>query len=151
MASLERLLRLREGCRHDVYLDKLKRPTVGIGHLVTSSDKLKLGDKIDDARVSAFFRKDSARALTAARTQAAKAGIKDGDFIIYLASVNFQLGTGWNKRFKKTWTLIMKGQYQAAATEVQKSKWYSQTPVRAKDFQRALRNLPERPAGRDGR
>jgi GH24 family phage-related lysozyme (muramidase) len=146
MPSLESLLRQREGCRNDVYLDSRKKPTVGIGHLVTSADKLKVGDKIDNARVSAFFQKDSAIALSAARSQASKAGITDSNFIIYLASVNFQLGPAWYKKFAKTWDLIMKKHYKDAALEAQKSAWYSQTPVRVKDFQLALRKLPEKPS-----
>jgi len=146
MPSLENLLKQREGSRNDVYLDSRKRPTVGIGHLVLPADKLKVGDKIDNARVSAFFQKDSAKAMSAARSQAGKAHITDSNFIIYLASVNFQLGPEWYKKFPKAWDLIMKGHYKDAAVEVQKSTWYSQTPVRVKDFQLALRKLPEKPA-----
>lgn len=142
--TLEALLKLREGCRNDVYLDSLKKPTVGIGHLVTSADHLKVGDHIDDARVSALFKKDSAAALSAAKAQASKAGIKDSDFIVYLASVNFQLGTSWYTKFPKTWALIMKGEYKEAAKEAGKSTWNSQTPVRVKDFQQALLKLPEK-------
>ena len=144
MASLESLLKLREGYRLDVYLDTRKRPTVGIGHLVVAADKLKVGDKIDSARASKFFQADSAKAVSAARAQASKAGIKDANFIIYLASVNFQLGTDWNRKFKKTWDLIMKGDYKGAAAEAQKSSWNSQTPVRVKDFQQALMKLPQK-------
>lgn len=150
MPSLESLLRLREGCRYDVYLDTRRKPTVGIGHLVTAADKLKIGDKIDDARVSEFFKKDSAKALAAARSQAMQAGIASQDFITYLASVNFQLGTNWNQTFKKTWELIVKGHYKDAAAEVQKSQWYNQTPVRVKDFQEALRRLPEKASAAKG-
>ncbi|MBQ0960050.1 hypothetical protein KAK06_13940 [Ideonella sp. 4Y11] len=145
MPSLESLLRRREGVRNDVYLDSLKRPTVGIGHLVTAADKLKVGDKIDDAQVSAFFKADSAAALSAAKSQASKAGIKDSDFVVYLASVNFQLGTGWYKVHKKTWALILAGNYSGAAAEVKKSRWASQTPVRVKDFQGALLKLTDKP------
>ena len=142
MPSLEKLLRQREGVRYVVYLDSLKKPTVGIGHLVTAADKLKVGDRIDDKRVTEFFKKDSAKALAAAKNQAARAKITDGNFIIYLASVNFQLGTDWYKTFKKTWKYILDGKYKEAAAEVKKSRWNSQTPVRAKDFQQALLSLP---------
>jgi GH24 family phage-related lysozyme (muramidase) len=143
---LEELLKKREGYRLDVYKDpkKANKPTVGVGHLVQLEDKLKLGDTIDDKRVTEFFKKDSAKALAAARAQALQAGIKDADFVVYLASVNFQLGTGWNKVFKKTWSLIMEGKYAEAAKEVQRSHWYSQTPIRVKDFQKALLDLPEK-------
>jgi hypothetical protein len=87
--------------------------------------------------------------LAAAKSQASKAGIKDSDFIVYLASVNFQLGTDWYKEHKKTWALIMEGQYSAAADEVKKSRWHSQTPKRTKDFMDALLSLTDKPAAKD--
>ncbi len=144
MPSLEQLLRQREGVRRKVYLDSLKKPTVGIGHLVTPADNLKVGDEITDKQVSEFFKKDSAKALAAAKSQAAKAGIKDANFIVYLASVNFQLGTGWTKIFKTAWKLILEGKYDEAAKSLSKTKWNSQTPKRVKDFQTALQSLPEK-------
>jgi GH24 family phage-related lysozyme (muramidase) len=141
MPGLEQLLRKREGVIRKVYLDSRRKPTVGIGHLVTPEDNLKVGDEITDAQVSAFFKKDSAKALSAARSQASRAGIGDANFIVYLASVNFQLGTNWYTIHKKTWQLIMDGKYEEAAVEAGKSAWAKQTPVRVKDFQGALRAL----------
>jgi GH24 family phage-related lysozyme (muramidase) len=145
--SLEQLLRMREGVRTKVYLDSRKKPTVGIGHLVVPADKLKVGDEISDMQVTDFFKKDSAKAVAAAKTQAVKAGIKDPNFLVYLASVNFQLGTKWNLVFKTSWKLIMDGKYEEAAKSFESTKWYRQTPVRVKDFQKALRNLPEKNGG----
>jgi GH24 family phage-related lysozyme (muramidase) len=135
-----------EGKELVVYLDSEKRLTVGIGHKVVSADKLKLNDKIDQAQLAAFFKKDSALALSAAKSQASKAGIKDADFIVYLACVNFQLGPNWYKEHKKTWALIVEGQYSAAAKEVKKSRWNGQTPKRTKDFIEALLQLTDKPA-----
>ena len=147
MPTFEKLLRMREGVKTKVYLDSLKKPTVGIGHLVTKEDNLKVGDTITDQQVSQFFKKDGAKALAAAKSQAAKAGIKDSEFIVYLASVNFQLGTGWTKKFKKTWKLVLDGKYKDAAAAVDGTKWQKQTPKRAKDFQTALLSLPEKANG----
>jgi GH24 family phage-related lysozyme (muramidase) len=144
MPTLEQLLRQREGVKTKVYLDSRKKPTVGIGHLVTPADKLKVGDEITDAQVSDFFKKDSAKALAAAKSQASKAGISDSNFVVYLASVNFQLGTKWNTVHKKTWALIMDGKYEEAAQEAGKSTWAKQTPIRVKDFQQALRALAKK-------
>jgi lysozyme len=141
-ADFEALMALREGNRTDVYLDSLGKPTVGIGHLVVPGDNLKVGDKISKEQVTAFFKKDSAAALSAARAQAAEAGIKDSAFISYLASVNFQLGTGWTGKFPKTWKMIVDGQYEDAAKALDGTAWAKQTPVRVKDFQDALRKLP---------
>jgi lysozyme len=144
MPSFEQLMRKREGVKTKVYLDSLKKPTVGIGHLVTPADKLKVGDVITDKQVSDFFKVDGAKAMAAAKSQAAKAGIKDGQFVVYLASVNFQLGTGWTRKFKNTWQMIMDGKYSDAAKALDGTNWAKQTPVRVKDFKKALLDLPEK-------
>ncbi len=150
MASFEQLIKKREGIKTNpkkqpvVYLDKLKKPTVGYGHLVAASDNLKVGDVVTDKQVSDFFKVDGAKALAAAKAQAAKAGIKDTNFVVYLASVNFQLGSKWTKIFKKTWKMVVDGQYADAAKALDKTAWKKQTPVRVKDFQKALLSLPEK-------
>jgi GH24 family phage-related lysozyme (muramidase) len=140
--DFEQLALKREARKNVVYLDNQNRPTVGIGHLVLPEDQLKVGDTITDEQVDAFWKKDSATAMTAARSQATEAGITDTAFVPTLASVNFQLGSDWTGKFTKTWTLIKDGQYEDAATEAAKSDWNSQTPERVKDFQDALRALP---------
>ena len=116
-ADFKALLTLREGRRNDVYLDSELKPTVGIGHLVVPEDNLKLGDVISDAQVEAFYARDSQKALNAARSQAAQAGITDSKFVPYLASVNLQLGTGWRNDFKQTWADIIAGNYAQAAND----------------------------------
>jgi GH24 family phage-related lysozyme (muramidase) len=148
VANFEQIVRRREGVRLVVYLDKLRKPTVGIGHLVTSADKLKVGDKITAQQVSAFFKADGGKALAAARAQAGRAGIKDPNFIAYLASVNYQLGSRWYRVFRTCWRLILEGQYEEAARSLQRTAWFRQTPVRVKDFQKALRRL--KPKGDGG-
>jgi GH24 family phage-related lysozyme (muramidase) len=144
MASFEQVVKKREGVRKKVYLDSLKQPTVGIGHLVQAADKLKVGDVATNKQISDFFKVDGAKALAAAKSQAAKAGVKDANFVVYLAAVNYQLGTGWKKKFKKSWGMILDGQYSEAAESLESTRWFKQTPVRVKDFQKALLALPER-------
>jgi lysozyme len=142
--AFEELMALREGRETTVYLDSLGKPTVGIGHLVLPEDKLKVGDTITDEQVDALFKKDGAAAMAAARLQAVTAGITDSAFIPYLASVNFQLGTKWTATFPHTWKMIVDGDYENAATALDGTAWAKQTPVRVKDFQDALRRLPEK-------
>lgn len=48
----------------------------------------------------------------------------------------------WKTKFKKAWPLVVSGDYDAAAKEVQNSFWYKQTRDRAQAFQKALRALP---------
>ena len=141
-AAFETLMALREGRRNDVYKDTLEKLTVGIGHLVVAGDNLKFRDMITDAQVTAFFKNDSASAMSAARSQASEAGISDSAFIPYLASVNFQLGTRWTGTFPLTWRMVVDGKYEDAARALDGTLWARQTPVRVKEFQDALRRLP---------
>ena len=141
-ANFKSLMIAREGRRNDVYPDIKGLPTVGIGHLVLPSDNLKLGDRITDAQVDAFYQKDSVAALQAARSQAAIAGITSVPFIPYLASVNLQLGTNWTSKWPNTWKMIVDGRYQEAAQSLYGSPWADQTLNRVQDFQRALLSLP---------
>lgn len=48
----------REGYRTKVYPDIYKNPTVGVGHLVTTTDNLKIGDIISKDRVQQLFDQD---------------------------------------------------------------------------------------------
>lgn len=131
-------LRKREGYRNVVYRDSLGKPTVGVGHLVKPSDNLKVGDKISDDQVMAFLEKDSSHAFEAAQKQAAELGVTDPRFVIALGSVNYQLGTGWRKKFPSTWAEMKDGNFAKAADKLETSLWNKQTPVRVDDFQKAL-------------
>jgi GH24 family phage-related lysozyme (muramidase) len=137
---------LREGKRLTVYKDSLGKPTVGVGHLVLPEDNLKLGDSISEERCKSFLDKDMTKAFLAAQRQTAelKYLVTEecvGLMIEALTSVNFQLGTTWNKTFKNTWAMIVKGDLVAASEAVKDSKWYVQTPVRVNDFAAALKEI----------
>lgn len=132
----------REGYRNTVYADSLGYATVGIGHLVTNKDNLQIGDIITDKHVEKLFQQDTEKSIKAAMMQASMAGQSDNlAFLIALTSVNFQLGTGWTKKFKITWPLIVNGQYDQAIENLYSSKWYKQTPTRVNDFVDALNAL----------
>lgn len=132
-----------EGRRNDVYKDSLGIATVGIGHRVRPEDNLRVGQRISDAQVDAFFHQDGAFALKKARDQAAQAGIDDPAFIRRLGAATFQLGwPKWPGTFPKTWNLIRSGDYEGAATELYNSKWAKQTPRRVDAFRDDLLKLP---------
>ncbi|MXP46299.1 glycoside hydrolase family protein [Altererythrobacter luteolus] len=57
-AELKRAMMEEEGVRHDVYRDVAGNLTVGVGHLVTASDGLSLGDTISDERVMELLEAD---------------------------------------------------------------------------------------------
>lgn len=132
---------LREGKRLKVYKDSLGKLTVGIGHLVTDDDKLRLGSAITEAQCEAFFLADTAKAEKAALAQAKASGVETDEWIAALISVNFQLGTNWTEDFFSTWPRIVKGNYDEAINLLRKSKWYRQTPVRVEDFIKAIEGI----------
>jgi lysozyme len=140
--AFEDLLALREGRKRVVYLDSLGKPTVGIGHLVRPADELDVGDEISDLRIDRLFQADSAPAWEIAQEQMKDAGITSEEFLPYLASVCFQLGTRWIRNFPNTWRLIKMGHYQTAAGALRSTEWYRETPTRVDDFAQALRKLP---------
>lgn len=142
-------IKLREGevkdkktGKHKVYKDSLGKPTVGWGHLVRPEDNLKVGGLITEKRVEGFFKVDSKEALDAAYGQAEELGHSNNvDFIVALASVNYQLGTGWVRKFKNTYAHIKNKKYNSAIRNLRRSLWFKQTPVRVNDFIDALAKL----------
>ena len=156
MASKKALAHLkdREGVKYESYLDSLKKPTAGVGHLLSVDEQkiYPIGTKIPEAQVNKWLKEDLAKAETAAKTQAdqmrAKGLAVDPNFEESLISVNFQLGTGWTKKFPSAWKNLQSGDYEGAISQIQfadpnkkpgvKSSWANQTPVRVNDFTQAI-------------
>ena len=135
--------KLREGYRNDVYKDSLGKLTVGIGHLVLPKDKLKFGEIVSDKWIMDTFEKDTEAALRVSVKQAYELGQFDdpckynSDFLAALISVNFQFGD-WSKVFYSSYPLLVKGNYKKVVSNLKKSLWYRQTPVRVEDFIKAI-------------
>lgn len=134
----------REGYRNAVYKDSEGHLTVGVGHLVRPEDGLALGDTISDDQVHALLKNDAQDAYKAALRQAQELGITDEGMVVALGSVNFQLGTGWNREFSDTWAKMKEGDFEGAIANLEQSKWNSQTPIRVDDFQYAIAQMAER-------
>lgn len=75
-----------------VYRDPVGLPTVGYGHLVLAKDKLKIGDKITQARAEQLLRDDLASAERAVE-KLVSVPISDNQFAA-LVSFIFNLGSG---------------------------------------------------------
>lgn len=127
-------------------MDSLGKLTGGVGHLLTPLEATMYpeGSQISSTTVEAWLRGDLEVSKKAAQKQCEELLDPSEDLYHALISVNFQLGTGWNKIHKKTWSLMTQGKYEEAAVEAANSLWYRQTPVRVKDFQKALRNETKR-------
>jgi len=58
------LIKSFEGCALQVYLDPVKIPTVGVGHVVRPEDNLQVGDTITQAQADEFLQEDLQSAET---------------------------------------------------------------------------------------
>jgi GH24 family phage-related lysozyme (muramidase) len=141
----------REGFRDKSYKDTLGKLTGGVGHLLTAEEK-KLypeGTKIPKEVTDRWLIEDTEKAINASLIQAEDLGILDKEFIDALVSVNFQLGTNWNKKFPTAYKHLKNAEYERAIKEIKyvsenskkKSKWAEQTPVRVNDFVQAIKQL----------
>ena len=116
----------------------------GYGHQMTAEDleKYPPGSKVPKEQRELWFKEDLAKKYKAALAQKEQLPIKDKSLLERLTSVNFQLGTGWTKKFPKAWDAMTKGLWDVAANEIEDSKWArEQTTPRAKLFSSLLRTL----------
>ena len=140
----------REGFKDHSYLDNLLKPTAGTGHLL-SKEEQKLypkGTKIPLEVLQGWFIEDSQKAKDAAKAQIAEIPNQSNrDLELALVSVNYQLGTGWTKKFPTAWKHLKSGNWESAIEEIELTKagseipsdWKKQTPKRVKDFVSAIK------------
>ena len=143
MSPTEALLRQREGYRDDIYLDSLKKPTVGHGHLLGEAYRSQVGERpFSKKQLDSWFQDDMASAQKSAKKNAKKYGVKWDDLNkrekAALTSQAFQLGETGQGNFENMWTALAAGDKETAALEALDSAWASQTPERAKDLYNAL-------------
>jgi len=151
-------MKLREGYKKEVYLDTSDKPTCGIGHLLTGSEKedYPVGTEVDDYIVKEWYMHDITLAMEAANKQASILSTDSDNVKIALISVNYQLGRNWIKKFPAAWKCLCHKEYDRAIDEImyadvktkRHSRWYKQTPVRVEDFVKAIKELKENDNGK---
>ena len=143
-------LKLREGCREDVYLDTLGNPTCGVGHVLSPAENAQydIGDVIEADILDTWLSDDAGKAWCSAAQQLHDLGINNLDFLLALGSVNFQLGTNWQYKFPSAYKALKARDYEEAINQIStgsgingQSKWKEQTPVRVEDFVNAIKTL----------
>lgn len=111
-----------EGFRGLQYLDHIGNPTIGYGTLLPIT--MEEAELLLSHRLSAMIRE----------LQAAKPFI-DGlplDAKIVLLEMAYQLGVPKLLGFQRMWAAIERGYFQGAGDEMLDSRWYQQTPHRAR-------------------
>ena len=146
----------REGNIDKSYLDSLGKLTGGIGHLLLEDEikKYPKGTKIPQEVRDRWIQEDSVKAWDAAIDQANDMGLSEHEqFIEALGSVNFQLGTNWmgEGKFPSAYKALKAGDFKEAIDQLEwvnprkkekgASTWKQQTPVRVRDFVKAITEL----------
>ena len=148
--DVETLTRLRreiaqdEGCRYEIYLDHLKLPTLGIGHLCVSNELefgQPIGTPISADRVNELFKRDLESCIDDCRALFKRFDELPEEVQAVIANMAFNLGRTRLSKFKKFIAAVERHDWQNAAAEMHDSKWRQQVPARAGRLIRRIRAL----------
>ena len=129
-SKLAKNIRANEGFRDYVYNDQLKNPTIGYGHLITTTDVFLRNKKYSKEILVNIFYKDLRKSISDFKKNYNYKNMPNYVQEIIIEMI-FQLGINGVLKFKKFNLHIKKKHYYIAAFEMMKSRWYNQTPNRA--------------------
>jgi lysozyme len=128
-------LKIDEGVVHEIYLDHLGLPTVGIGHLILESDPehgAEVGTAVSNARCEELFMQDLQIAINECIV------LYGADWHEFpeevqeiLVNMMFNMGRPRLSQFKKMNTALAEGDWATASVEGRDSRWYDQVGNRA--------------------
>ena len=127
------LLKKHEGLRLKPYKCTAGKLTIGFGINLDAGISKKMADEMLNIKISEveYELKKELPWITAQPDEVQ--GI--------LTNMAFQMGVEGLKKFKKTLSLIMVGEYNKASKEMLKSAWAKQTPARAKELSDILSSV----------
>jgi len=122
-----------EGTRHKMYIDTEGYPTIGIGHRVRRHEMPLFKDReITDKEVQELFDYDFSVAVGDARRVVPFFDELSDNRQMVLVDMAFQMGRMGLAGFRRMIRAITKGDFVLAAAEILDSKYYLQTPGRAR-------------------
>lgn len=108
-----------EGVRYTVYRDVAGYPTVGVGHLITPQDNLRIGDRVSEEQVLEFLEQDLEIAERGVRTLASELPLFQHEFDALLDLVyNVGLGNASEGKSPRLNAAIADGDYEGIAAEL---------------------------------
>nr|6M9T_A Chain A, Prostaglandin E2 receptor EP3 subtype, Endolysin chimera [synthetic construct] len=147
-SNIFEMLRIDEGLRLKIYKDTEGYYTIGIGHLLTKSPSLNAAkselDKAIGRNTNGVITKDEAEKLFNQDVDATVRGILRNaklkpvydslDAVRRAALINmvFQMGETGVAGFTNSLRMLQQKRWDEAAVNLAKSRWYNQTPNRAK-------------------
>jgi hypothetical protein len=143
---------------HIIYLDHLGLPTFGIGGLVKEHDPeygLPVGTPVSEDRVRQRFNLDIAVTIEDCSRLCSNVGVdfneldlRYPDAALCLCNMTFQLGYPRCSKFVKMWAAVAEAMddpkaWLTVAAEAEDSRWFDQTPNRAKRITARFRALAD--------
>lgn len=128
-----------EGCKYIIYKDTMGNKTVGVGHKLLPTDKIKSVYSEKDVRD--FFNKDVTAAEIIAHKHFPNFDSLSDDAKEIVVSLCFNLGSGGISKFKNFKKAITNKDFTRAAKELKDSNWYSQVGLRGKKYVAILNNM----------
>ena len=134
MSTLADRVKQNEGFRNKIYKDTLGFATIGYGHKVVEGDPFEEGVEYPKEQLEEVFKTDLEHAQLLCENMFMCDLSYDAPELlkeIYTEMI-FQLGPGGVSKFKKTFDYVKMKKFKEASIEMLDSRWYKQTPNRAK-------------------
>ena len=131
--ELKNRVALHEGKINKCYSDSLGKLTFGIGHLVTDEDNIDPNKEYSDEFIYKLFDKDFDKAIEGAARVCQGMDLPDRKFGVFI-EMAFQLGATGLSKFKKALAVARDHQWEECHDQLLDSRWYKQTPNRAKQL-----------------
>jgi len=135
---LKKRIRDHEGFRDTVYLDTLKKATIGYGHLVTDEDDFEEGKQYPKEILLAVFEKDFEKAQNGADQLVGHITELHIEAKNIVTEMVFQLGTTGVRKFKNMLDALKARDYQRASLEMLDSRWHKQTKNRCESLAKLM-------------
>ena len=123
-----------EGNVGEIYLDHLKLPTLGIGHLIKKTDPeygLPVGTPVSRKRINTYFNEDIQGTIEDCEKLYKDFYKLPEEVKLILCNMMYNLGYTRLSKFSKLKAAINEGDWEKASLEMKDSKWYKQVPNRA--------------------
>lgn len=142
--KLRKQLEIDEGVVYEIYLDHLKLPTFGIGHLVLKSDPeygLPVGTAVSKERVHQAFDADVEIAINECKILYPQWEELPEEVKQILVNMLFNVGRPRLSKFVKMNAAIANRDWKEAAKEGRDSLWYRQVTNRAERLMSRLEQV----------
>lgn len=129
--SYSRYIERWEGRKARPYRDTTGNLTVGVGHKLEKTEKVK--PSYSEAEINRMLRDDTLKAVEAARRNVRTFDKQPEHVKKIIVDLNYQNGEANFRKFRKTIKAIDEYDYETASKELKRSKWYTQSGQRSRN------------------